>query len=128
MPEAIVDTSAWVAYFRPGSSKVTDRVEQLLEQDAAVLVGPVLSELLQGVRGRRETTQLQRTLSVLTYHETKRQDWQAAGELMATLRQRGITVPLTDVLIATLAKRLDLSVLTLDKHFDHLEVRRLVVD
>lgn len=128
MPEAIIDTSAWIAYLRPGSSKVTDRVEQLFEQDTAVLVGPVLSELLQGVRGRRETNQLQRVLSVLTYHETKRQDWQAAGESLASLRQRGITVPLTDVLIATLAKRLDLSILTLDKHFDHLEVRRLEVD
>ena len=38
------------------------------------------------------------------------------------LRSKGITVPVTDALIATLAQRNSVSILTIDKHFDYLSV------
>jgi predicted nucleic acid-binding protein len=45
-----------------------------------------------------------------------------AGNLAAQLRAKGLTLPLTDVLIATVALRNQVSVLTIDKHFHHLGV------
>jgi predicted nucleic acid-binding protein len=38
------------------------------------------------------------------------------------LRTQGITLPLTDALIATVAKRKAMPVLTVDAHFQHLSV------
>jgi len=123
-----VDTSAWIAFLRPGSTSMSNQVEALIEQDAAAIVGPVLAELLQGVKGQREAQQLRRVMSILPYREITREDWQSAGEELNGLRRRGVKVPLTDALIAAVARRLDQLVLTLDGHFDHLAVRRLRVD
>ena len=41
---------------------------------------------------------------------------------MQDLKHKGITVPLTDALIAVIAKRHRVDVVTLDKHFKHLPV------
>ena len=59
--------------------------------------------------------------------EDERGDWMAAGWSLGSLRRKGITVPLSDALIATLAERRALDVLTLDAHFDHFEIRRLPI-
>ncbi|MBX3176285.1 MAG: PIN domain-containing protein [Candidatus Hydrogenedentes bacterium] len=54
--------------------------------------------------------------------ETLDRDWETTGNLMRRLREQGITVPLTDALIATVAKRNGIAVLTADDHFRHLGV------
>lgn len=71
----VIDTSAWIAFFRGRELTMADAVNRLLRDDAAVLVGPVLTELLQGVRQPKETQQLRDLLSILPFIETRRQDW-----------------------------------------------------
>lgn len=124
MTGVVIDTSAWIAFFRGRELAMADAVNRLLRDDAAILVGPVLTELLQGVRQPKESQQLRDLLNILPFIETRRQDWEAAGETLCVLRSRGITVPLTDALIATLAAAYGHSVLTLDNHFDHLPAPR----
>lgn len=123
-----MDTSAWIAFLRPGSSEVSDQVEGLIERDSAALVGPVLAELLHGIRGNREASRLGRLLSILPYHEILREDWQAAGASLRGLRRKGITIPLTDAVIAAVARRRGLAVLSLDHHFDSLDVIRMPLE
>jgi len=84
------------------------------------LVGPVLAELLQGMRNAKETDLLKTLLTTLPYLEIDRQDWHAAGQILQELRSRGVTIPLTDALIGMVAKRHDLRLLTIDRHFEHL--------
>lgn len=128
MTDTIIDSSAWIAYFRPGQNSISDRVEALIEHDASILVGPVLAELLQGVKGQRESMQLERVMAAIPYRDTNRQDWRSAGHNLQALRRQGVTVPLTDALIASMARRLDVPVLTLDQHFDHLDVARARIE
>ena len=78
--------------------------------------------ILQGLKNRKEGKALGELLSIIPYVEVKREDWEKAGDLLRNVRQRGITVPLTDALIAIVAKQHGYSVLTLDRHFEHLEV------
>jgi len=118
----MVDTSAWVAYFRPGKSATSSRVRQLIQNYQAFLTGPVLAEMLQGVKGKKEEKDLETTFSILPFIEVQRSDWEVAGVQLLKLRQKGVTVPLTDAVIAAVARRKRLKVLTLDRHFDHLEV------
>jgi predicted nucleic acid-binding protein len=43
--------------------------------------------------------------------------WVKAGQLSAALRKTGKTIPLSDILIATLAIEHSLAVMTVDEHF-----------
>lgn len=124
----LVDTSAWVDFLRPGDSPVDDLIPHLVRSGHARLCGPVLCELLQGVRSPRQATRLQDLLRALSYIEDDRSDWLAAGYTLQHLRRGGITVPLSDALIATLAIRRALDVLTLDQHFRHFELRLIPID
>jgi len=125
--DVLIDTSAWIAFFRSGDSPVADVVSGLIRSDRATLVGPVLAELLHGVRTEKEASNLRRVAIVLQYVEVDRSDWEAAGERLRQLRSKGVTVPLTDALIAAIATRRSLDVLSLDAHFQHLEIELLSV-
>lgn len=123
----VVDTSAWIHCFRSAGDKLTQCVRRLVREDNAVLVGPVLLELQRGVRGVREKRRLADMLGVLPYVEVERADWEGAAESLRKLRAHGITLPATDALIAVVAERRGMSVLTLDRHFDHLPARRFLI-
>jgi len=118
----LVDTSAWIDFFRRRDGNVGDTVADLIERDQAILAGPVMAELLRGIRGSKEAGQLKTLLGALPYVEVQRPDWEVAGKSLRELRLRGLTLALTDAVIAAVALRHGLPVLTLDKDFEHLSV------
>ncbi len=122
MTKTLIDTSAWIDFFRNNLSPYAEIVTTLIERDTAVITGPVIAELLQGLKSRREADNLRELLSVIPCTEVNHADWNTTGNLLGKLRRHGVTVPLTDALIAVIAKRNDYNVLTLDHHFNHLEV------
>jgi predicted nucleic acid-binding protein len=122
MTKVIIDTSAWIDFFRNKTGQVGDAVATMIAEETAVITGPIVSELLQGLRNRQEGKFLSELLSVVPFAEVIRNDWDETGSLLGKLRRRGITVPLTDALIAVVAKRYGYNILTLDRHFEHLEV------
>lgn len=116
MPEGVlVDTSAWVAYFR-GLDPARSAVLALLQEGRALRCGPVELELRQGLRRSEADSVLSlwRGLAPLQVEEI---DFASAGDLLIELRSRGVTVPALDALIACLAVRREVPLLTLDKHF-----------
>ncbi len=125
MANVIIDTSAWIQFFRYGTDAVSQLVAELVGKDQAVVTGVVLTELLQGIKTDKERRHLTTLFSSLPFIETVREDWQDAGEDLQALRRRGITVPLTDAVIATVAHRRGLSVLTTDPHFKSFTVNRV---
>lgn len=125
MASVVIDTSAWIRFFRYGNDEVSQLVAELVMNDQAVMTGVVLTELLQGIKTDKERRQLTALFSSLPFIETVREDWHAAGEHLQKLRRRGITVPVTDAVIATVAHRRGLAVLTTDPHFKNFEVNRV---
>lgn len=125
MANVIIDTSAWIQFFRYGNDEVSQLVADLVGKDQAVMTGVVLTELLQGIKTDKERLRLTALFSSLPFIETVREDWQNAGETLQALRRRGVTVPVTDGVIATVAHRRGLSVLTTDSHFKHFKVDRV---
>jgi len=115
----IVDTSLWIEYFRRDSD-LSRAVGRLVEEDRAVITGPVLYEVLQGARSQREAGLMLTSLQGLDYIETTADLWMKAGELSASLRKKGTTLPMSDLVIATAAIENGLSVYTLDKHFKQM--------
>jgi len=114
------DTSIWVDYLRHGTRRPTGRtVDRLLAQCAVVVCGPVLAELLAGTppEARGEVWHL---LSVLPWARLEADDWRVAGDVAATLRQKGETVALTDITIAIAATGAGAAVWTQDTDFDRI--------
>ena len=124
MAGVLIDTSVWIEAFRGKDPRLQETVDALLDQERVVLCGLVELEMLQGFRAD-EGALFASLFEALAYAEVDRQDWRAAGFLLAGLRARGITIPATDALIAALCLRHDLLLLTLDKHFDQIpQLRR----
>ena len=128
MKPVLVDTSAWVDFLRPGIRPIGERVDELLESDRARVCGVVVAELLHGVRGAGEHRQMKYLFETVRRVPTQEDDWDAVGNTMHRLREKGITVPLTDVMIATIARRNGIAVLTADSHFRHLGVELVEAD
>lgn len=118
----LVDSSAWIEYLRLGrdaASGTSDALDRLLQEDRVALCGMVELEIVQGLRPQ-ERGRISELFSALSYLETERTDYVAAGERLGDLRRQGVTIPGADCLIGVLCLRYDLPLLTLDRHFDHL--------
>jgi len=124
-PTVLIDTSVWVEYFRGKDHELVESVKDLIRTQRAVMCGVVLSELLAGVRAKKSQDTLSQTLDALEYAEVSRSTWILAGEMSSRLKQQGIGIPLTDLILASLAIECDSELLTLDSHFDQIpEVKR----
>lgn len=120
MSDAVmVDSSAWVEYFRQGRGAVSEAVDELPGEDGVLLCGMVEMEIVQGLRSR-ERVRILELFAALPYLDTGREDYIAAGERSGELRRQGITIPSADCLIGVLCLRHGVPLLTLDHHFDHL--------
>lgn len=124
MSLVLIDTSAWIDYLRLGEGPLSESLERLIEEDRAALCGIAIAEIRQGLRTNEEHGVLE-LFEMLPYLETAREDFEQAGELLVGVRRRGVTIPVTDALIATLAIRHGIPLLENDKHFG--AVKRLTV-
>ncbi len=124
-PGVLIDTSIWVEYFRGKSHELVESVKDLIKSQRAVLCGIALSELLAGVRAKKDRDTLRQTLEALEYKEVSRATWISAGEMSRNLRKQGIAVPLTDLILAALALENKCELFTFDSHFDQIaEIKR----
>ena len=125
--KTLIDSSVWIEYFRTGEGKIFNTVDVLLDSGQAVLCGVVEMEILAGIK-KSERKMIKDLFNALPYIRANREDFIAAGERLNNLRKKGITIPATDSLIATLAIDREISLLTLDKHFEHFkELNRISI-
>ena len=112
------DTCAWIDFFRGRPSGMAENVEAALVQGEVVTCGVVLFELLQGIKTPREEAQVLSAFQAIPHLEMTGTLWIKAGQLSSQLRKKGYTLPLSDIIIATLALEHTYSLLTVDRHFD----------
>jgi predicted nucleic acid-binding protein len=82
------------------------------------VLGPILAEVLIGFRRRDQADWVASRLKLAHYVELSWNDWRAAAELGRDLASQGHRVPLTDLVIAVVGRRLGAFVFTTDPHFD----------
>lgn len=114
------DTSVWISYFRNRNARLISRLETVLMQDRVAMNGIILAELVQGLKNESEKKTLVQLLSALHVLEMPFTHWEQVGDLSSQLRQRGITLPLSDIAIASNAIRNDAMVMTMDTHFQQI--------
>lgn len=116
----LIDTSAWIEFFR-GRDPLASEVDDLLARDLAATCGVVELELVAGLREDEDYVLEQ--LSAVARLLTLEADYLQAGFRLQTLRARGVTVPATDALIYQVASRHGSDVLAKDKHFAHFKAK-----
>ena len=121
----IADTSVWIPFFNRPDSPEKVSLDLLIDADEVSLVGVVLAELLQGCRTPSERDSLADALLALPYFEVTRSIWLRTGDLSAQLLRRGVTLPLSDLIIAALAIEHNCRVYSLDAHFKKIPAVRL---
>lgn len=116
----LVDTSIWIEYFNHRRSEVGEAVEALLREGRVVITGIVVTELLQGARLKSEFDAILESILALPFLDATLNTWVEAGRISYSLRKRGVTVPTTDVTIASLALERQCLLFSLDSHFDRI--------
>lgn len=116
---SLVDTSVWIDFFR-GVASVKELLTKLIGRDRVFTAGPVLFELLQGIKSPEERGQVKEALLSMNFLEITPADWEGAALVSRELRSKGVTIPMTDLLLAQLARAHDLEIISLDPHFDQI--------
>jgi len=113
----LVDSSVWIeALRRNGRLDIKLAVEGLLEAYEAQWCAPVRLEVLGGARPD-ERRRLGHHFSVIPYRPCNEQDWDRAISLAWKLRDKGLTVPWLDVVIASFALHDGIRLFAVDEHF-----------
>ena len=115
----LADTSIWIEFFNPRSD-IGNKLEKLIKENSVWTCGTVLFELVQGTKTDYEKSTITGILSNLKYVEMTQFFWQKAGELSGSLKRKGLNLPLSDIIVASIAIEHNLKIFTLDKHFEQI--------
>ena len=95
----LLDTSVWIDALRGKTPHIVAATHALLNDDRILTCGPVILEIKRGLRlpDRKKIMPLFDALIRLSVDETV---WDHAGDLDASLRKKGITIPPMNLIIA----------------------------
>ncbi|MBW2247502.1 MAG: PIN domain-containing protein [Deltaproteobacteria bacterium] len=112
----LLDTSVWIDALQGRTPHIVKMTQELLNEDRILTCGPVIFEIKRGLRPpeRKKILPLFDALIRLSVDETT---WDAGGDLDASLRKKGITIPPMDVIIAQVCLHHKVFLFTLDEHF-----------
>lgn len=126
----LVDSSAFIEYYRPsGSLAARRKVAAAIEADQVAVNGIIRVEILAFAPSDIELRKLASDFDAFHRLDLEPRDFDRAVELGFALRRRAITVPTTDLIIAACAIRAGATLYHLDRHFDQIaEVSELQVE
>jgi hypothetical protein len=112
----LVDTSAWIDFFR-ARAPLSEEVDELLDANEAAVCGPVLTELRRGLRSSADRRRVIPLLGGCRHLEQPARLWEEAGDLGYLLARRGVTVTTQGLLIASYALAHGVAILAADSDF-----------
>jgi predicted nucleic acid-binding protein len=113
----LVDTSVWIDFFSSSPGRAGTELRRLIEQaEPFALTGPIVTEILQGIR--RDVTRVERYLSLWDLLEPSGfSTYREAAAISRLARSKGITLTTIDALISAITAEHRASLFTLDKDF-----------
>jgi hypothetical protein len=129
----VVDTPVWSLLLRrekpdPGNPFITILRFHLDRSDCIHLIGPILQELLDGIKYRKHFDTLVDYFTRFPLIEIDRNDYIEAARLKNICRSHGIQAGPIDALIAAVCAERGYPLLTADKDFDYIaRVGRLIL-
>jgi hypothetical protein len=116
----IVDSSAWIEFFRGGDPSVVQKVDRCLENDSVGIGDLIYCEVMQGIRSQRSRDTVSTLyLSLPHYEMVGFAVAERAADFYRLLRSRGVTVRKTiDVIIGTFCVEHGMQIVHHDSDFD----------
>ena len=121
----LVDTSVWSLALRRRPRNLSreerhlvDEWKKLVKDGRAVLIGPIRQEILSGLRKQSTFESLRGLLRSFRHLEIEPSDYDRAAEFFNQCRARGVSGGPVDLLISSVAHRLDVPVFTTDPDFE----------
>ena len=121
MSEFLIDSTIWIEFFKGKNNTINDLVFPLIDEDKIYYNGVILSELLIGATNEKEFSFLESNFEGFRHLETDKTIFSKTAQIGFKLRRKGVTVPLTDLIIAAHASHFGLTVVTADPHFKLIE-------
>ncbi|HEY5915434.1 MAG TPA: PIN domain-containing protein [Verrucomicrobiae bacterium] len=115
----LADSSYYISLLRQGQDPLRSLALAAATRDLAVC-GVVRCEVGRALRPERVRQRFQAFWDVMLNIPTDNRLWQEAEQTLWELDRAGNVLPLTDVLIACAARRLNAVVLTYDQHFGRI--------
>jgi predicted nucleic acid-binding protein len=123
----MIDSSVWINYFREKNYELTPFIKELMEKDQVYINGIIRIELLKGAKSEKNYRSLKSSLNGLHFLEIDKKLFDTISEAAFKLRTNGVTVPLTDLVIAVQCVENGLILINEDRHFefiqDHFELK-----
>ncbi len=114
----LTDTLIWASFFSKPNSPEKLAVDDLIDGDRVALIGPILAEVLLGFRRNAQADWVASRLHAAHFIDTTWDDWKSAAEIGRELAAKRHAVPITDLIVAAIAKRTGTFVYSTDPHFD----------
>jgi predicted nucleic acid-binding protein len=112
----VVDSCVWIDHFAARQSRETALLEKAVYERSPVFTcGPVIQEVMQGVRRPGDADLLWRSLMKFTFLEVTRWTFLKAAAVHRRLRSKGYTIQSYDTAIAALCIEQGLPLLTRDR-------------
>jgi hypothetical protein len=117
----LIDTSVWVDYFRDKDKELNDFIDQLIGEDRVYINGIIRSELLIGTKTQKEYDSVKESLDC--FHTLNLDDhvFDETSKVGFQLKRKGITVPLSDLMIAVQCFHHQLILIEKDRHYEKIK-------
>ena len=109
----LADSNILIDYYRDRNSKLAKKIDSM----SLAICGIIKAEILHGAKNSEETDNLLASFSTFDLLHIDEYDYEGAGFILQTLRENGLSVPFTDVMIAFCAMKYDAQLWTNDGHF-----------
>lgn len=113
---AVVDTSAWISFFR-GDGSAVRRIDPLLTDGTAAVTGPIVAEVLSGAATRVEFERLKELFGGLERLADPPDLWDRVAEARFELARKGHQAALVDLSIALTCHEARDRLVTRDRDF-----------
>jgi len=124
MIKLLIDTSVWSEALRRKEKSLNSfetLVRRIIENnDEIVIVGIILQEILSGITNEKLFLEILNILNDFSYVEITKEDYIHAAELRNKCKQKGISAGSFDFLIASVAIRNKLTLVTYDNDFKNI--------
>lgn len=113
----LADSNMFIDFWRNATQSVVD----VFTTEDIVICGVVRCELLHGAKSDKDFKNINTVLDAFEEVPFEESDWDQLGKLLYQLRTKGITVPLSDAIIAHVAIKNRIPVWTKDQHFLYMQ-------
>lgn len=122
--QVLVDTTIWSLALRKkvktsAEEKLIAQFKEIVEEGRAHIIGPIRQEVLSGISMITAYEALKNRLEAFDDIPLLTCDYELAAVFFNLCRKKGIQGSHIDFLICSISQRLNLSIFTTDKDFDH---------